>query len=175
VGADPEAKLRRIGPDKRVTARAEVHLPGSSPSIRMRRYLVPDGLEAGPLRVRRRRVDLEAFAAGASRSAASFSVASLSNRSARRRAIFSASACRAGALASVSGLTFLLPGTAPLRADGLPGRTGVRNALTWPSLYTWTISPGGTCFPECRWSQFRAVSSAEDPLALEHLTCRPDF
>ena len=108
VAADPEAKLRRIGSDKRVPRDRRSKLPGSSPSIRMRPYLGPDGLEAGALGVRRRRADLEAFAAVASRSAASFSAASFSNRSARRRAVFSASARRAGALASVSELTFFV-------------------------------------------------------------------
>jgi hypothetical protein len=41
--------------------------------------------------------------------------------------------------------------------------------------YRWTISPGGICFPEYRSSQPRAASSAENPLAVEHLTCRLDF
>ena len=54
----------------------------------------------------RRRAELVAFAA-ASRLAVSLSAASLASRSARRRAVFSASACRAAVLASGSESTLL--------------------------------------------------------------------
>src|SRR6516165_12579016 len=59
-------------------------------------------------RTRRRGSDLRAFAAAAPRFAVSLSAASLASRSARRRAVFAASACREGVLALVSELTFIV-------------------------------------------------------------------
>src|ERR1700720_715287 len=70
-------------------------------------YLGSDGLEACGPGTRRRGSDLRAFAAAASRFAVSLSAASLASRSARSRAVFSASACR-GVLALVSELIFFV-------------------------------------------------------------------
>src|ERR1700730_4033354 len=86
-------------------------------------YLGSDGFEACGPGTRRRGSDLRAFAAAASRFAVSLSAASLASRSARWRAVFSASACR-GVLALVSELTFfaVLNCSSARRRLALPGR-----------------------------------------------------
>src|SRR6202035_2705245 len=105
------------------------------------------------LRTRRRGSDLRAFAAAAPRFAVSLSAASLASRSARRRAVFAASACREGVLALVSELTFsvVLNCSSARRRLASPGRGWERIGAA--SLYRWTISPGSTCFPEYHWKR----------------------
>ena len=100
-------------------------------------YLGSDGLEACGPGTRRRGSDLRAFAAAASRFAVSLSAASLASRSARRRAVFSASACR-GVLALVSELTFfaVLNCSSARRRPALP-RQGL--GMHWRGL----LSTGG--------------------------------
>src|ERR1700756_1752707 len=96
----------------------------------MHRYaLVLTDLRRGP-GTRRDTPDLSAFAAVASRSAVSLSAASLASRSARRRAVFSASACRKLEFALVSELIFfvVLNCSSARRRLASPGRGSERIA-----------------------------------------------